>query len=387
MSIEKNKVLILSSYCFDHQTANGICALNIYHAFKDIGADVYLMGYTNEKDSNDLCRVYCERKHEETSRLKQTIHSLIRPIVDNGLIREYYTKAKTIIIEKHITLVVCMFLPFETIEVGLMLKQEITSLKLVLYELDSSCDISHKVGFVGKMQINAIFRWHKRCYSVADRIVIMRCHEKYVRKTLFRSFPNKILFSDLPMLEKRVRDQTDSTSHEVFALYAGTLSSRYRSPNYCLSLLNYGDIRRINVHFFSSGDCQNLIDSYVNGQTIFSHGIIDHDELIQWERKASFLINIANKNSNSLPSKLINYISTGKPIIHFTNSPNDVCISYLKKYPACLIINEEDPLETSYKKLMKFIDNNQYERVDYDHIAESYAENLPEYSVNLINNL
>jgi len=50
-------------------------------------------------------------------------------------------------------------------------------------------------------------------------------------------------------------------------------------------------------------------------------------------------------NPSQLPSKVIEYISTGKPVIHFAEIPNDPVIEIAEKFNNLIIITKNtDPL-------------------------------------------
>lgn len=73
------------------------------------------------------------------------------------------------------------------------------------------------------------------------------------------------------------------------------------------------------------------------------------------------LLNIGNSTNNQLPSKVLEYIGTGKPIISIYNIEDDTSNLYLKKYPNSLLINQKDDLgknKTILKKYLLDIKNN-----------------------------
>jgi hypothetical protein len=49
---------------------------------------------------------------------------------------------------------------------------------------------------------------------------------------------------------------------------------------------------------------------------------------------------IRNSVEFQIPGKIFEYMSTGKPILHFSKFSEDPAITYLKRYPKALIINE-----------------------------------------------
>ena len=96
----------------------------------------------------------------------------------------------------------------------------------------------------------------------------------------------------------------------------------------------------------------------------------------------SFLVLVDNDNpyKNYLPSKVISYISTGKPIIVFGEG-NTNCFEYLRNYPASFYCTCED----EFPKLITFINDFTFKQhLDFNYIKEKYYKNTPEYTMSLL---
>ena len=95
---------------------------------------------------------------------------------------------------------------------------------------------------------------------------------------------------------------------------------------------------------------------------------------------AGILLSIGNDKSPMAPSKIYEYMATGKPIIHFYTWENDSCIEPLNKYGNALLISRDDKLIES--RLLAFI--NEAGRLPYKKVAQIFRRATPEYTVNLI---
>ena len=94
---------------------------------------------------------------------------------------------------------------------------------------------------------------------------------------------------------------------------------------------------------------------------------------------AHCLLSIGNKNPNQIPSKVIEYLATGKPIIHFTEIDDDPVINLSNEFHNLVILNKSD----DEKKLFLLIEEmfNKIEKFDTDkfinnYTAESIIDNL-----------
>jgi hypothetical protein len=66
------------------------------------------------------------------------------------------------------------------------------------------------------------------------------------------------------------------------------------------------------------------------------------------------LISIGNLNTTQIPSKVIEYISTGKPVIHFCEVENDPVKSIANDFQNLFIISQTSNKETLLNELDSF---------------------------------
>ena len=136
------------------------------------------------------------------------------------------------------------------------------------------------------------------------------------------------------------------------------------------------------LKFFSQG-CEEEILSFQNSSYVVC-GYVGQKELDEEILNADYLINIGNLVSHSLPSKLITYMSYGKPIIHFCLQEDDVCIEYLEKYPLSLVIKYNESLDSASERIKEFINSTDKKVIDFDDLRKMFKMNCPEYSAKLI---
>ena len=92
---------------------------------------------------------------------------------------------------------------------------------------------------------------------------------------------------------------------------------------------------------------------------------------------ADFLLNIGNTVTNQLPSKVLEYISSGKPIINIYKSEMCPTLNLLENYDALNIYEKED-LENSFKNLNKFL-ISKHDNLSFEEIKKIYKEYTPEF--------
>lgn len=102
-------------------------------------------------------------------------------------------------------------------------------------------------------------------------------------------------------------------------IYAGTFYSGIRDPR---PLLNYLASRKIDFKFIIYTKASKLIEDYKNalGNRLVVKDYIERAELIREMRKCDFLVNFENPSQIQLPSKLIDYAISKRPILSINSS-------------------------------------------------------------------
>ena len=154
-----------------------------------------------------------------------------------------------------------------------------------------------------------------------------------------------------------------SESDKIKIVYVGTLAPVTRSPEVALSLfkniLKCSPNVNIELHFYGdASQCLTIFNPYghlINSK-IFINGLVPRDAIPEILSQADVLLNIGNTNEFQEPSKLIEYIYIGKPVLNICSIENDSSKELLKNYPSTFNIhkNEIDDQEI-LKKCIEFI--------------------------------
>ena len=140
-----------------------------------------------------------------------------------------------------------------------------------------------------------------------------------------------------------------NNKNELKCIFVGSLSNSMRNPDYAIRLFERlaTEIHGLSVSFIGV-DKEQVNSSFINcvGKLPLK---VAKDEM----QKCDFLINIGNSTTTQTPSKLFDYISTGKPIINFCKSKSCPTINYLSKYVNKINVMEDDVFFESNCKLVK----------------------------------
>lgn len=149
-------------------------------------------------------------------------------------------------------------------------------------------------------------------------------------------------------------------------VYVGTLYRTLRSPAPLLKLferlVNMLPNAHLELHFLGNvHDCAELFNPYKHlvGTSIFVHGVVSRERAQEHMDAAHVLINLGNRSSTQLPSKVIEYVAMGKPILNLVTVKNDSSAAILATYPAALTV---------------YMDSSAISDVEVQRIADFVAE-------------
>lgn len=93
--------------------------------------------------------------------------------------------------------------------------------------------------------------------------------------------------------------------------------------------------------FFSSGNATKKIEKME--EFGFSHiGWIPYEKLKYELQNSDILLNLAHLQGKQISSKIFEYMSYGKPILHILYKDEDVNLRYLENYSLSLLLRADD---------------------------------------------
>lgn len=128
-------------------------------------------------------------------------------------------------------------------------------------------------------------------------------------------------------------------------VYTGSLRRNNRRPEPLLELFSQliaqARQEKLELHIF--GDVKQCMDSFLPyrhllDQNLFLHGIVSKDIVDQAIFEADVLVNIGNVSEHQLPSKIVEYLASNKPVINVATSENDSSWEVLSVSPLAINI-------------------------------------------------
>ncbi|QTE74997.1 hypothetical protein JS518_03665 [Clostridiales bacterium FE2010] len=249
--------------------------------------------------------------------------------------------------------------------------------KYLLYQVDPiSTNIAYDNNeFMKKAELSL----YKDAQYVITTPIIAK--EKEINE-MYSVLHNKIYAVEFPNVKNLTVDEEIKNKEKIVCFYSGRFYNGVRDCKYTLEV--FKNVKNIDVELVFAGDGQEeIINEYKRthfGSRIKHLGVISLDESFQKMQSSDVLINIGNNVNNQVPSKLFDYISTGKPIVNICKSKDCPTIPYINKYRLGInIIEGEDTVENQGAIISEFIRTKYKQRMRFEEVREAFYENTSEY--------
>ena len=156
--------------------------------------------------------------------------------------------------------------------------------------------------------------------------------------------------------------------------YFGIFTDKIREPfNYINYITNnLGD--EYNHYWYINEESKKYFTPFQDQGNHFIEQLIPREEAIKkMINNFHLLLSIGNTNKYQLPSKVIEYISLGKPVIHFAEIPSDPMYRFEKLFTNLKIINKETQ-PSDVNNYLKTFQNGSFD-FNYDNFIENFSSN------------
>ncbi|MCR5540819.1 MAG: glycosyltransferase [Ruminococcus sp.] len=349
----------------------------------ELGNEVYVIT-TKGSDYNVVQNnVFRCRYRENLKKINEKIRRITKNsriqyfcvLIDSLIIR----KVDKIIAEINPDTIVTVCYPFMNIIIGERIKKKYPNIKWYAYYLDpyfSNPQYSFSsTSYIAKKEKNKL--------KLADRVIMLKwMKKKYIEMNVVA---NSIIYDvNLPIsYYKCVNSCRDDKKMNL--VHIGTLYRNIRDPS---SVLNcFADIVKgseLNYNLYlvgrNVGFSDDQIDNWKNAfnDKLSITGSVEPQNVRYYYDLADILISIGNNNSLQMPSKILQYIGTGKPIIHFYKVNNCPVKELLSGYSNALCVSETDMDSSKIKEFI--IKKGKASPLSYNNIMQMYSE----YDLNTI---
>ena len=318
-------------------------------------------------------------------RLWQVLCIPIYPNYEPFLAKHFAKEAIKLHNEEQFDLVVAEHNGRDTLYAGSHLKKYDERVKLVsiLWDPFSGKELAKYLPHAYAYRM--LLRDESKILRYPDRIICLLSNKTY-QETYSKDKPffEKIRFLDIPGIirsEALSEEEKFTKKGRINLLYSGILTLPDRDPTKLIEMIKrsrYAD--NIHLMFFVAGidgiaKAKKLLKDF-RGSFII-HSYVPNSLLKSIAAHSEVLINIGGGNARMVPSKIFEYMSSGKPILSTYYVDNDSSVKYLENYRAATCIDVRNPLSNCVIAFENFIDQKLQYRVLFSEVETQFPLNTP----------
>ena len=192
--------------------------------------------------------------------------------------------------------------------------------------------------------------------------------------------PGRVETVGFPMIAEHPTAGEKRKDGKIRLLYCGWIYSDIRSPKFFLDIVSRLD-ERFEVTFMGR-ECEKLQErfSIETKATLITIPNQPYDVALQAMADADILINIGNSVPVHMPSKTLEYINTGKPMVNFYKLADCPTLYYTNRYPLALnLFEKEKNIDAAATQFVHFCEETVGNTVDHNWIESEFADCTPQY--------
>ena len=226
------------------------------------------------------------------------------------------------------------------------------------------------------------YYFENKFYKKADQVVFTHQESANEHKKFFNISEKKVTIGNpISSFSQELFQKSISFNYETKPImigYFGVLTKGVRSPE---EVLKFFSKTEFELHWYTNPDSremikQNKIDLKYNK---FFDMVSRNEALEKMVNSLHCLLSIGNLNPSQLPSKVIEYISTGKPVIHFVEIQDDPVLEIADEFSNLIVINKNSNIadvKEQLKNIFINIDKFDIEKFNTNYSARAVSKKL-----------
>ena len=156
--------------------------------------------------------------------------------------------------------------------------------------------------------------------------------------------------------------------------YFGIFTDKIREPSNYINNISSKLGEEFHHYWYINEESKKYFTPFANLNNHFFEQLIPREEAIKkMINNFHILLSIGNTNKNQLPSKVIEYISLGKPVIHYAEISTDPMYRFEKLFTNLKIVNKETQLN-DINNYLKMFQNGTFD-FSYKNFDENFGSN------------
>lgn len=323
-----------------------------------------------------------ERMLHQGLRIWGAARRLLAPAtVDWSLVRAYVQELEAL--ETPPQVIVPLVFPFEAALAALEFTRKHPEIRLMPYVFDDFVDSGslHTSRWVGAVKRHSHLSLEYGLLERSQHIIAMHPLRRHFELHYSADLTGKVTYLEHPLLNKISVQDCPNLQGQVQLCFTGSLIRNVREPDYLLRILGAIETSMpvvANFYVMGSAASKVVTKSVQSAVSVINHGRVSKHAADDAVASADILINLGETTGRQISSKIFEYISAGKPIVHLAFAECDAVIGVVERYPLslCLIADERSFIDNA-RKLSEFIKLNCKKRVSWSEVSSLYPEALP----------
>ena len=311
-----------------------------------------------------------------------------RETVDRALVNAYIDELNRITPRPNV--IIPLVFPFESVLAALEFKERNSDVVVLPYIFDDFVDSGslHVLNFARDLKRRRHLNLERKMLSSSDAIFSMHPLRSHFLSSFEKPLFDKIIFLEHPLLFPPVTKNDHVENSALRLVYTGSLIRNVREPEYLIRLLKSLKVSSpVQVDFYVMGNAAESIKTEQVGHIYLNNfGRVSKFEADAAVQAADILLNLGEAKGKQVSSKVFEYMSTGKPIIHLAFVEHDAVAQIISAYPRAICINQSRfDFSSDLKKIENFIlEMRGLAPLPFDEIKAIYPDALPETTANTI---
>lgn len=225
--------------------------------------------------------------------------------------------------------------------------------------------------------------------NMAQKIIMPNLIKKQYLLYPTRCNAHKVVLAEFPNIVQKVNSAISTNylkSHRINLCFIGQFYPIIRHPQYLFDIMEQLEGTDIHLSIFGGVNGHfppEYMSQYFTNKlpNIHYFGYVMPDVADAVMMEADVLVHMGNTTPYSLPSKILDYISSGKPILNICKNKFCPTLSIVKRYPLCLNIIEPDEQisDILINKIVDFCKQYKGKQIPFSEIEPLYEEYTPKY--------
>ncbi|WP_373472198.1 hypothetical protein [Carnobacterium alterfunditum] len=303
------------------------------------------------------------------------------------LVKEYLKKLSNV---ENIDIIIPTCYPFESILASQKYKRKYNkNVKIIPFLFDKFSDSPtlHRNNINKKWKYKEHLVLEEKMIKDAEKVFYVDSWIDHTEKH-FKKYRKKFIHVEHPLIVEynhgKLNKKIKNEDNFIDIVYTGVLDKKVRSPFRTLKIISklVEKNNKLRFHFYVLGNCGNELDEYhmEYPNNIFNHGQVKSDVALFKIMESNILLSIGNTDVSLIPSKIFEYMSCGKPIIHFYTSEDDRVISLLNNYNLGFCVKQDKEIdEHMINQITEFFDVNKFRNMPFDEVEKNFFEATPKF--------